>query len=134
MKKQVSTVFAAAIAALLMLALSGCGGYTSHYKAVAFVHTNTTKTASMSFSRFEGVMVFKLKCKSADEKISYSAKLENGSAKVFYDCNGTKTELFSVNSGDDISEIGGALQKGTVYIIVELSEAGQDGHFNFEIQ
>lgn len=25
------------------------------------------------------------------KKTTYSAKLENGSAKVFYDCNGTKT-------------------------------------------
>lgn len=134
MKKQLITVLIAAVMALMLLTLSGCNSYTSHYKAVAFVHTNTTKNASMSFSSFEGTMVFKLKCESVDEKINYSAKLEDGSAKVFYDCNGTKTELFSVNSGDDISEIGGALQKGTVYIIVEMSEAGQDGSFNFDIK
>ncbi|MGM9658119.1 MAG: hypothetical protein ACI3W9_03925 [Eubacteriales bacterium] len=134
MKKQVYTALIAVVMTLLLLTLSGCNGYTSHYKAVAFVHTNTTKNASMSFSSFEGTMVFQLKCESADERISYSAKLENGSAKVFYDCNGTKTELFSVNSGDDISEIGGVLQKGTVYIIVEMSGVGQEGHFNFDIK
>nr|MDD6335468.1 hypothetical protein [bacterium] len=134
MKKQLFIVLVADILALLLLMLSGCNGYTSHYKAVAFVHTNTAKNASMSFSSFEGSMVFKLKCESADEKINYSAKLENGSAKVFYDCDGTKTELFSAHSGDDISEIGGVLQKGTVYIIVEMSEEGQDGRFNFDIK
>lgn len=134
MKKQLFAVLIATVMALLLLSLSGCNGYTSNYKAVAFVHTNTTKSASMSFSSFEGSMVFQLKCESADEKINYSAKLENGSAKVFYDCNGTKTELFSVNSGDDISEIGGVLQKGTVYIIVEMSGVGQEGHFNFDIK
>lgn len=134
MKKQLFTVVIATVMALLLLPLSGCSRYTSSYKAVAFVHTNTTKNASMSFSSFEGSMVFQLKCESADEKINYSAKLEVGSAKVFYDCNGEKTELFSVNSGDDISEIGGVLQKGTVWIIVEMSEAGKDGRFSFDIK
>ncbi len=134
MKKRFFTVLIAVVMALSLLTLSGCDKYTSHYKAVAFVHTNLTKYASMKFSSFEGTMVFKLKCENDDEKIYYSAKLENGNAKVFYDANGTKTELFSVSSGDDISEIGGELQKGTVYIIVETSEVGKDGSFNFEIK
>lgn len=133
MKKQVYTALIAAVMALLLLTLSGCNSYTSHYKAVAFVHANTTESASMSFSSFEGTMVFRLKCESADEKINYSAKLERGSAKVFYDCNGTKTELFSVKGGDEINETGGVLQKGTVYMIVEMSEAGQNGRFNFDL-
>lgn len=134
MKKQSFTVLIVTVMALLLFALSGCNRYTSHYKAGMLVRTNTTKNASMSFSSFEGSMVFQMRCESADEKINYSAKIESGSAKVFYDCNGTKTELFTVNSGDDISEIGGELQKGTVYIIVEMSETGQDGRFNFEIK
>ena len=135
MKKQFTRVFSAAvIAVLLLFTLSGCNGYVSHYKAVAFVHTNTSKNASMSFSSFEGTMVFVLKCDSADEKINCSATLENGSASVFYDCNGTKTELFSVSSGDDINEAGGVLQKGTVHIIVEIPEGGQNGRFVFGIE
>lgn len=134
MKKRLFTVFIATVIILLFLPLSGCSRYISSYKAVAFVHTNTAKNASMSFSSFEGSMVFKLKCESEDERINYSAKLENGSAKIYYDCNGTKIQLFSVNSGDDISEIGGVLQKGTVYIIVELSEAGKNGRFDFDIK
>ncbi|MGN1042661.1 MAG: hypothetical protein ACI4SK_04170 [Christensenellales bacterium] len=133
MKKQVCKAWTVVVMALLLLTLSGCNGYTSHYKAVAFVHTNTTRNASMSFSSFEGTMVFRLKCESADDKINYSAKLENGSAKVFYDCNGAKTELFFVDSGDEINGTGGVLQKGTVYIIVEMSEAGQDGNFSFDL-
>lgn len=118
----------------VLLMLSGCHHYRSHYKAVAFVHSNTSKNASMNFSDFEGTMVFQLKCDNADERIRYSAKLESGSAKVCYDCNGTKTELFSVNSGDDISAIGGTLQQGTVYLIVETSEKGQNGRFNFDLE
>lgn len=134
MKKQLFFALIITIVMLLLLPLSSCNKYTSNYNAVAFVHTNTKKNASMSFSSFEGTMVFKLKCESDDEKIKYSAKLENGSAKVFYDCNGTKIELFSVNSGDDISDIGGILQKGTVFIIVEMSGIVKDGSFNFKIE
>lgn len=134
MKKRFFAALLAVVTVFMLLMLSGCDSYRSHYNAVAFAHTNTSKNASMSFSSFEGTMVFKLKCKSADEKINYSAKLDSGSAKVYYDCGGTKTELFSVGSGDDISEIGGALQKGTVYIIVEMSGKGQNGHFDFELK
>ena len=134
MKKHFSEILIAAIMVLVLLILSGCNSYRSHYNAVAFVHSNTSKSASMSFSSFEGTMVFQLKCENADQKISYSAKLDKGSAKVFYDCNGTKTELLSVSSGIDISDIGGELQKGTVYIIVETSEKCQNGRFSFDIE
>lgn len=133
MKKRLLSFLIAVIAALLLLPLSGCGRYSSHYKAVAFVHTNTAKNAFMSFSSFEGSMVFQLKCGSADEKIYYSAKLETGSAEVYYDCDGTKTKLFSVNSGDDVSEIECVLQTGTVYIIVETSEPCKNGRFDFNV-
>lgn len=134
MKKHLFTALLAMTMAWLLLMLSGCNSYRSHYKAVAFLHTNTSENASMSFSSFEGTMVFQLKCKNADEKISYSAKLDEGSANAFYDCSGTKTELFSVSPGNDISDIGGELQKGTVYIIVEASEKCQDGRFSFDLK
>ena len=134
MKKHLFTTLLAMVMALMLLMLSGCNSYRSQYNAVSFVHTNTSENASMSFSSFKGTMVFQLKCENADEKICYSAKLDEGSAKVFYDCSGTKTELFSVSSGDDISQTGGALQKGTVYIIVEMPEEGQNGRFHFDIE
>ncbi|MGN1100325.1 MAG: hypothetical protein ACI4S9_08245 [Christensenellales bacterium] len=134
MKKRLLKALTVALFTSLLLTFCGCSGYSSSYRAVAFVHSNTTKSAFMSFSSFEGSMVFKLKCESEDEKITYSAKLDGGSAKVYYDCNGTKTELFSVDSGDEISDIGGTLQKGTVYIIVETSETCRNGRFDFEVK
>lgn len=134
MKKHFFTALLVIVIVLISSILSACNSYRSHYNAVAFVHTNTHENAYMSFSSFEGTMVFRLKCKSADKKISYSAKLDKGSAKVYYDCNGTKFELFSVNSDEDISGIGGELQKGTVYIIVQTSERSKNGRFNFEIK
>lgn len=134
MKNRIAAVLAAVITVLLLLPLSGCSKYSSSYNAVAFVHTNTAQNASMSFSSFKGTIVFKLKCRGENEKINYSAKLANGSAKVFYDSNGVKTELFSINSGDEISDIGGVLQQGTVYIIVEMPETGNDGRFVFSVK
>lgn len=134
MKKQLFTTLFATFMAVILLILSGCNRYRSHYKAVAFVHSNTSKNASMSFSSFEGTMVFQLKCDNSYEKIGYSAKLDGGSIKVFYDCNGTKTELFSVNFGDDINGVGGELKKGTVYIIVETLQKSQNGSLKFYLK
>lgn len=133
MKKRFFSALIAAVLLLVVLPFSGCSRYASNYHAIAIVSQNTAKSAFMSFSSFEGSMVFTLQCASSEERINYSARLESGSAKIFYDCNGTKTELCSVNSGDDIGEIGGVLQKGTVYIIVEMPEAGKDGRFDFNI-
>lgn len=134
MKKHFWKALIATAVVSVLLMLAGCNSYSSHYNALAFVHTNTSKSASMKFSSFDGTMVFQLKCDSADEKIRYSAKLDTGSAKVYYDCNGTKTELLSAGSGDDISGIGGELQKGTVYIIVEIPGKGQGGSFRFDLE
>lgn len=134
MKKQLFTTFIVTIVLSLLLTLSGCNRYRSRYNAVGFVHTNTAKNASMSFSSFEGTMVFQLKCDSENKSVGYSAKLDSGSVKVFYDCDGTKTELFSVGSGDDVDSVGGALKQGTVYIIVETSEKCKSGSFNFYLK
>lgn len=133
MKKRIFTVVLAAVMACLLLALCGCNRYASNYSAIAMVQTSTKKSASLSFYEFKGTIVFKLKCESENEKITYSAKLESGSATVFYDCDGEKTELLSVNSGDDVNNVGGELQAGTVYIILEMSATGQNGLFSFEI-
>ena len=88
----------------------------------------------MSFVEFEGTEVFKLKCKSKDQAIIvYSGKLEAGSLTVYYDCGGTKTELFSLQSGEDIQSAGGYLPKDTIYIIVETSEKCSNGNLSFEV-
>lgn len=128
------------IAALLLavlcfsFALVGCGRYTSHYKAVLHVHSNSADSASISFHKFEGSEVFKLKCKGdKTAKLQYSGKLEEGSLTVYYDCGGTKTELFSVKSGDEINAKSDALPAGTVYVILETNAKCTDGAFGFEI-
>ena len=118
------------VSALLLMSLNGCGKYSSSYKAVAFVHSNDSDSAFMSFYSFEGRMVFKLKS-SAEGDLKYTARLESGSASVYYDFYGTKQELFSISGGEEIDSHGGYVETGTVYIIVVTDGACQNGEFRF---
>lgn len=134
MKKRTFKAFIAVFAVVAILALTACSSYTSHYKAVAFVHTNTAKNAEMSFSSFKGTMVFKLKIAGGEEKITCSASLGEGSAKVYYDCGGAKKELFSVDSENDEDGTLRGLSGGTVYIIVEAADTCRQGKLKFTVE
>lgn len=46
---------------IILLLLTGCGKYSSSYKAIGFVHSNSSTSAKMSFYSLDGTMVFKLK-------------------------------------------------------------------------
>lgn len=115
----------------MLLCFFGCGGYTSKYKAVGFVHSNDSESASMSFHTFEGRMVFKLKA-TRESDVKYSAKLESGNATVCYDWTG-KQELFSIKGGDELDSRNGYVDNGTVYIIVETDGECINGEFSFSI-
>ena len=119
-------------AVLLALSLTGCGKYVSSYKALGFVHSNTQQAASMSFSSFEGRMVFKLKSKAL-EHLHYTARLATGSAAVYYDIDGTKKELFSVSAGNDVESSVGPIEKGELYIIVETDGKCEGGDLSFSL-
>ena len=106
--------------------------YSSKYKAVAFVHSNESTSAFMNFYSFNGRMVFKLKS-AGEGDLKFSAKLETGSATVYYDYYGTKTELFSINSGDELDSHGGYIEAGTVYVIVETNGECRNGEFHFSL-
>lgn len=125
------------VAVCIMIAgnLTGCSvnKYTSHWNAVAFVHSNTSQKANMSFSSFEGTIVYKLNCKGEGETLHYSSTLESGSADVFYDNAGEKVLMFSVKGGSDADGLVSDLQKGKIYIIVETTEKCTEGQFKFEI-
>ena len=131
MKKMISAV---ALGLALLFCLSGCGKYTSHYNATAFVHSNESDSAFMSFWKFEGRMVFRLKCKEAKEQLSYTAKLKTGSATVYYDCGDGKTELCALDAGDETQASIDGLKPGTVYVIVEADGHCEEGDFHFDIQ
>lgn len=120
-------------AALLLMLTAGCGRYVSSYNAVGFVHSNTSGSAFMNFYSFEGRMVFSLKS-SPDDEIKYTASLGEGNAAVYYDCSGTKTELFHIDGGGSVASSGGELEDGTVYIIVETDGRCINGGFSFSIE
>ena len=122
------------LALMLLLCLSGCSRYSSSFKAVMLVSSNTSKSASMSFSNFTGTKVFKMNCKSASGGIlEYSGKLEGGSATVYYDNGVTKTELFSIKSGETLETMSLKVNPGTVYVIVETDGTCREGRFDFKL-
>lgn len=121
-------------AVFVFSAFAGCTPYSSHYKALGFVHSNTAKNAFMSFVEFDGRMVFKLKA-AKDSTIKYEAELETGSASVWIDAVGTKQLMFSPVSGDVFDN---ALElelesARTVYIIVETDGKCLNGRFGFTV-
>ncbi len=132
MKKTLSAVTAVIVLIATFLCLSGCGRYSSHYHAVGFVHSNTPKSAFMNFYEFEGNIVFKLKTGSG-ETLKYSAKLENGETRVYYDSGNGKTPLFSLKSDEEFDSETGVLPAGTVYVIVETDGKCINGELTFDI-
>ena len=120
------------VSAMLAISMAGCGRYFSSYKAIGFVHSNRSDSAFMSFHSFEGRMVFKLKS-PAEGDLKYTAKLESGSAVVYYDFYGEKQELFSISDGEEIESHGGYVEAGTVYIIVETDGGCRNGEFRFSV-
>ena len=134
MKKQLCVALIGAIMSIMLITLSACNAYVSHYSAIALVSTNTSNPASMSFASFKGSMVFNLRCKNENDKIEYSSQLEEGSAVVYYDWNGVKTELFYINSNEYIQSSNETLKKGSFHIIIEIPDGAKNGKFSFDIK
>lgn len=116
---------------LIVLILTGCSKYPSHYNAVGFVHSNDSSSEFMDFHSFDGSISFKLK---AGEQLEYSGKLDIGSATVYYDCDGSKKELFEINSGEEVDSSVDTPGGGSLYIIVETGEKCEDGEMKFEVK
>lgn len=132
MKK--SRILIVLILVLVSLQVTGCGKYNSHFSAMMCVHTNTSSSASLSFSTFDGVEADTMKCKEEPGNLEYSAKLEKGSATVYVDYDGTKKELFSINGDEEVSSTLTGLEEGTVYVIIETSGKCENGSFDFEMK
>ena len=132
MKKRIVALL---LVAALIAALTGCSRYSTHYNAVAFVHSNDAHNAYMSYYKFEGTMVFQLKGeKNAPVALRYSGATQTGAAAVYYDYSGTKTELFTLGAGESAASTSETFTpNGTIYVIVETSEPCENGRFDFEI-
>lgn len=131
------TIIIAVCALILAAALcfSGCGKYVSSYSAFGLVYSNTSGSAFMRFSSFDGTKAFSMECsEESGGRLSYSAKLGSGKAAVYIDNDGTKTELFSVSAGEEAVSGTHELIKGPVYIIVETDGKCVDGDLNFGIE
>ena len=136
MKKALSLLL---ITALIVscFSLAGCSSdkYTSSYNAVGLVHTNTDTSASMSFSEFQGVKVFKVSVKEGySRSLIYKMKLEAGEVTVYYDADGTKETLASVRPGKPVNSKLKDLKCDSMYIIVESKEKSLSGDFSFEVK
>ena len=132
MKKMMPAVVAVM---LLLVCLTGCGKYSSSFSATILVSSNTSGSSYMSFSSFSGTKTFKMNCKSgSDGVLEYSAKLETGSATVYYDDDGTKTELFTIKGGEEVRTSTVPVSNGTVYVIVETNEKCKEGRFDFAVR
>ena len=132
--KKLFSVLIAVLMVMSVICVAGCEGYSSRYNATAFVHSNTAESSFMSFWEFEGTMVFKMKCEAPNGQLKYSAKLDEGCATVFCDCNDAKQELFTVRGGDAEKSSSAKIDKGTVYVIVESSGKCIQGDFHFDIE
>ncbi|MBR0520860.1 MAG: hypothetical protein IJJ95_05945 [Spirochaetales bacterium] len=129
------TVFTLLLALMLLICLTGCSRYSSHYSALMIVHSNTSSSSYMSFSSFNGTKTFKMNCKNASGGLlEYSAKLETGSATVYYDHDGNKTELFTIRGGEEIKGTAVPVTAGPVYVIVETNEKCKEGKFDFNLK
>ena len=125
----------ALVCVVMFLVLVGCSSrhYASSYKATLFVHSNRANSSYMRFSGFDGKMVFKMKS-SGNDTLSCSAKLESGSATLYYDDNGTKTPILSIHGGEEVSTKVASLKAGKVYVIVETDGKCSGGDFTFDIE
>ena len=131
------TIFVLLILATVIacLCLCGCTPYNSSFKAKIFVHSNTNKSAAMSYTSFEGTYVFKMKTdKEKSEVLEYSGHTDMGDVTVYYDCDGSKNELFSLHAGDTLTGSVDLPTGAVVYVIVETDGAASDGSFTFAIR
>ena len=131
MKKLLPVLIVIFLCVACIVCLVACSKYSSHYSALLLVTTNTSKSASIRFTSLNGTKAFKLK---SDGVLNYSAKLSGGSATVFYDYNGTKMELFSIGSGQEVGPASVNVTPGTVYVIVQTDGKCEEGQFSFDVK
>ena len=132
-KKHFLTV-AAVLILFISVMLTGCSGYSSHFKAVALVQSNTSSSAYMNFYEFSGTMIFKLKCKNDDGGIlKYTANIESGSIRVYCDTAGSKDLLVSIEPWSNALEGSVSVPQGKIYIIVESDDKSSNGSLTFDL-
>ena len=120
------------LAAVLLVAASACDFNFSSYSAIGLVQSNKSDSAFISFISFKGEMKFTLKC-AEDDVIQYQASLEEGTMTVYIEFDGEKTELFTINSGEEFVSSITSPGKGKVKIIIKSEDKCKNGSFKFYI-
>ena len=118
----------------LSFSLTGCNTYTSHGTGTLIVQNNVSDKAEVAFHSLDGTRVYKMKVKDSKEVLKYSGKLDKGNATVYYDNDGDKKELFSLSAGENVDSSFEALEKGTLYIILETDGEAEGGNFSFSLE
>lgn len=131
MKKKVIVTI---MLALLVVALTACGKYTSSYKALMLVTTNDSDSASMSFSEFKGTKVFKVKSDDQDTVLKCHARLEEGSLTIYCDYDGNKREMFTIEGKKEFDEYIDIAANAVIYIIIEAKDSAKEGSLDFSLE
>lgn len=130
--------FLAILLSLCLFTFAGCTRYISSYSAVGFVRSTKENCGEMSFKKFKGRYVFKLKANidGSEGCVAYNAVVTEGDGfTVYYDAFGLKEKLFDIGSNDSATARGGYIERGRIiYIIVESNGDGfVGGYFSFEL-
>ena len=118
-------VLSIAVVLTLLITLCSCDKYSSSYKAIGLVRSQTSHSCEASFHSLDGQLVFKIKKSDVGKEgdISYSIEAEEGEIHLYYDIYGVKEELVHVNGGESVEDRGGYVEGGhTVYIIIEATK------------
>ncbi len=134
MKKIIKKCVAIMLTIGAVLGLAACGSVpVSRYKGIGIVQSNTSEKCFVSFSSIEGTIVLKLKTDGKGEGgIHYTASLDEGSVTVSYEYLGVDGELFTINGGESVDEIGGYYDHAkNVLVIIKTDGEARGGHFEF---
>lgn len=124
----------AAAALLLIMALTGCGGYNEHYTATIQISSEGNNKAYQRFEKFNGTRVLDMRNSDRDkDTLYYTATLGEGSVTVYVDYDGKKRELFTIEGGEEVDDCITDIDFHKVYVIIESDGTCEDGDFEFEI-
>lgn len=132
-------VIAFSLIIVTLLCLASCT-YFSSYKAFMLIRSTKTNHCYLSADSFEGRYVFRVKTTGGESGgITYNASLGEGDVTVSYayGAGGTALPLFTLKSGESVSDIGGYIEVGkggTVYIIIETVGKAKDLKVNIDFE
>lgn len=122
-------IIAFSLLIITLLCLASCT-YSSSYKALMLITSIENDRCSLRADSIDGRYVFKVRTTGGEEGgITYKASLGEGTVTVSYDAYGVKEPLFTIRSGESLSDTDGYIEVGRggkVYIIIETDGKAKD--------